>query len=127
MNSSTMPVPIFPTWWWARLIPTTRPTSLKTAPTPFFDTSEIKGLLEAAGFSQVQIVPVTKVGSLNSPEQVANGILDGTPLSSYLEERKAPKDALKQKVTASVLSNYPDLQLPMKAFVVSAQKEGKTR
>ena len=93
-------------------------------PYAFFDTAEIKELLEAAGFSQVQIVPVTKVGSLNSPEQVANGVLEGTPLSSYLEERKAPKEALKQKVTASVLSSYPDLQLPMKAFVISAQKEG---
>lgn len=98
------------------------PDFLKNGPYSFFDTGEIKRLLEAAGFSQVQIAPETKVGLLNSPEQVANGLVEGTPLSSYLEERNAPKETIKQKIIAAVLAKYPDLQLPMKALVVTAQK-----
>lgn len=104
------------------VMPEDAPDFLDKGPYSFFDPTEIQLLLETAGFSRIELVPVAKMGLPDTPEQVAIGFVKGSPLTGFLEEKNAPKEVLIQKIAASVSTNYPDLQLPMQALVVSGQK-----
>jgi|SRR5215204_5397561 len=98
------------------------PDFMEKGPYSFFDTTEIRRLLEEAGFTQIQIQTVAKTSSLKAAEDVANGFVDGSPLTGYLVERKAPREDIKKRITETVAMQYPELQLPMQAFVCSARK-----
>jgi ubiquinone/menaquinone biosynthesis C-methylase UbiE len=104
------------------VMPDDAPDFLDKGPYSFFDTEQIRSLLETAGFSRIGIDPVAKMGLLNAPDQVAIGFVKGSPLTGFLEEKKAPQEVLIKKIAASVVANYPDLQLPMQALVVTAHK-----
>jgi len=104
------------------VFPDNPPDFMEKGPYSFFDTGRIRQLLEEAGFTNVQIDTVSKVGVLTSAEDVANGFVDGSPLTGYLIERQAPREDIKKKITEAVRTQYPHLQLPMQAMVCTARK-----
>lgn len=104
------------------LFPGDAPEFMEKGPYSFYDPKEIIRLLEKAGFSGIEINLVAKMGQLTSPDQVALGFVDGSPLTGYLEERQAPKEEIKKRITEAILNEYTNLQLPMQALVCSANK-----
>jgi ubiquinone/menaquinone biosynthesis C-methylase UbiE len=98
------------------------PDFLEKGPYSFFDPNLIREMLAAAGFMAVEIDVVAKTGMLQTADQVAIGIVDGSPLTSYLNERYAPKEEIKSKITAFVTAEYKNSQLPMQALVCTAKK-----
>lgn len=106
----------------SEFFPDDPPDFLDKGPYSLFDPGEIKALLEKAGFTAIDITTVSKVGMISSADQVALGIVDGSPLTSYLEERQAPKEEIKRKITQAVRAQYSNMRLPMQALVCSAKK-----
>lgn len=98
------------------------PDFLEKGPYSFSDPAVIRRLLEEAGFIQIRIDTVAKMGVMNAPGQVAAGFVDGSPLTGYLNERGAPKAEIKQRITEAIAAEYKNLQLPMQALVCSARK-----
>lgn len=98
------------------------PDFLARGPYSFFDPAQIRQLLEEAGFTGITIDIVAKIGEVTSAGQVAAGFVDGSPLTGYLNERGAPKEEIKRRITEAVESEYKNNLLPMQALVCSAQK-----
>lgn len=101
------------------------PDFLAKGPYSFYDPAEIRQLLEGAGFTGVTIDTVAKMGVLNFPGQVAAGFVDGSPLTGYLNERGAPKEEIKRRITDAVTAQHHNMQLPMQALVCTAQKSAR--
>lgn len=98
------------------------PDFLAKGPYSFYDHGEIHRLLEGAGFTRITIDTVPKMGVINFPEQVAAGFVDGSPLTGYLNERGAPKEEIKTKITEAITAQYDNMQIPMQALVCTAHK-----
>lgn len=101
------------------------PDFLEKGPYSFFDPAVIRRLLEAVGFTGIRIDMVAQMGVLNSPDQVAAGFVDGSPLTGYLNERGAPKAEIKQRITEAIAAEYKNMQLPMQALVCTAHKSDR--
>lgn len=99
------------------------PDFLEKGPYSFFDPAQIRRLLEGAGFTRIEIETVAKMGVLSSADQAAIGIVEGSPLTGYLNERGAPKEEIKRRITEFTAAEYKNMQLPMQALVCTAKKK----
>lgn len=104
--------------------PADPPKFLEKGPYSFFNHAQIKELLSHAGFADVSIDTVSKMSLVASPDDAVNGIIDGTPNYGYIAERNVPISVVKQKLKAVLIQQYgsKDLQLPMRSFVIKANK-----
>jgi ubiquinone/menaquinone biosynthesis C-methylase UbiE len=98
------------------------PDFLDKGPYSFFDPAEIRQLLQGAGFVHINIDVVAKTGLLSSADQAAIGIVEGSPLTGYLNERGAPKEEIKRKITEHLTAEYKNMHLPMQALVCRVEK-----
>lgn len=91
-----------------RVFPEDPPEFFNKGPYSYFDKDEITSTLREAGFQQIEIIPVNLVGNSTTVDEVITGILEGSPLASYLEERGAPKENIKQLLQKSLSAYYKD-------------------
>ena len=80
--------------------------------------------MEEAGFMNIKKDQITITIKDDSIDAEVNGIIDGTPLRKYLDERNATRDEIKRKLSDSFIARYKenDLELPMQALVCSGNK-----
>jgi hypothetical protein len=97
----------------------------KKAPFSFYDTNLIQQLLAEAGFKDILIEPVKKVVEYESHDEAITGLLDGTPLSTFLQKKgDAVREDIKQKLKEASHREFGDsLTSHMLAYVCSAVKE----
>jgi ubiquinone/menaquinone biosynthesis C-methylase UbiE len=100
------------------------PPTFYQVPFGYHDQAEIKRVLEKAGFRDIRLDVVAKVGGASRPEDAAQGLVHGNPVAVAITERdpsllpvitNAVVDALKKQFgDASV-------RAPMQAIVVEAR------
>ena len=97
---------------------------LTKGPFSFFDKEQIHQLLAETGFKDITIDTVRITSTATSVQNCLNGIVDGTPISAYLQERNTPAGEVKEKV-AEALEEYREngvVKLPMQAHVCYGRK-----
>ena len=104
-----------------RLFPEAPPQFLK-APFSYDDPDEIRRLL--GGFIQVSVARVELPSESPSAEDIANGLVRGTPLANDLTQRNRPVDEIVRAVAAAIAAKCG--QRPargrMRALVAEARK-----
>ncbi|MBD0333019.1 MAG: class I SAM-dependent methyltransferase [Chitinophagaceae bacterium] len=99
------------------------PSFFEKGPYTFFDHQKIKRLLKRANFNKIAIDEVPLSIKVPSFEDAIIGILDGTPLSSYIAERNVPKEIIKQRLKEVLTTSFgAKMELPMSALVCMAKK-----
>lgn len=106
------------------VFPDSPPDFYEKVPFSFFNKDEIRQLLQEAGFTHISIDTVAKTGIATSPDTVITGLVDGTPVSAYMEENNLPAGQLKERFRERLVQRFgqQNLQLPMQAIVVEAKK-----
>lgn len=106
------------------IYPDDPPRFLDKGPYSFYNQEEIKSLLTNAGFSDIAIDVVRKIGTAATAEDAVTGILDGTPNFVYLAQRSLPSSIAKEKLAALLIDHFGEtnLPLPMQALVIQARK-----
>ena len=100
------------------------PPAFYQVPFGYHDQGEIKRVIEAAGFSNVDVDVVSKTSVATRVEDAAIGLVDGNPVSVAIAERNA---ALLPVITAAVAGalrkhfGAPIFRAPMRAIVVQAR------
>jgi ubiquinone/menaquinone biosynthesis C-methylase UbiE len=101
------------------------PDFLKKGPFSWFDKEEIASLMERSGFKNIHLDIVRKSAYFETPDDLVNGFVKGSPLSSYLAEQTGE---LQQKIVTGlqqrIRSEFGDgrLESPMQAIVVEGTK-----
>ena len=97
---------------------------LTKGPFSFFDKEQIHQLLADTGFRDITIDTVRITSTATSVQDCLNGIVDGTPIAAYLQERNTPAEEVKEKVAAAleVYKGNGVLNLPMQAHVCYGRK-----
>jgi SAM-dependent methyltransferase len=106
----------------ARLFPADPPAFLST-PYGWFDRGAIEETLRAGGFDDVRIDEVTLPSVAPTPDEVARGFLEGTPMLGQLRERGVADVAPIRKAASEALARrhgQRPCQASMRAFVISA-------
>lgn len=93
-------------------------------PHSFFQPEEITRLLKEAGFTHISIEKVKKTAHAASVDDVIRGMLQGTPLSLYLQEQGQLAKEVEQRLRNLLQKQYgeKELALPMQALVCEAVK-----
>lgn len=106
------------------LFPDPPPAFLYKGPHSFYDTEEIRRLLSEAGFAGVTIEPVSLTTTAATALDAVNGIIDGTPVSAFLQQHEHRRQEVKLRLQNLLQERYglQNLALPMKAFVCRATK-----
>jgi ubiquinone/menaquinone biosynthesis C-methylase UbiE len=109
------------------VFPDDPPVFSKRGPYAYFDREAIASDLQEAGFQQIEIEPVLLTGEVSNIEHVLSGILDGSPLTSFLQERGAAKELIRQQLrealSAEVYQNNGGFHFPMQALYCKGVKE----
>jgi len=106
------------------LFPEDPPSFFERGPYSFYDTDLIRRLLEDAGFTEISIEKASRDSVAPSVDEAVTGILDGTPVSAFLQENSAQAPAVRQRLRELLVTQYGEtnLRMPMEAFVCSAVK-----
>lgn len=91
-----------------RVFPEDPPAFFKNGPYSYSDKDVIIASLREAGFQNIEITPVTLTGKATTVDDVITGILDGSPLALYLEERRADKEPIREQLQRSLSAYYKD-------------------
>ena len=100
------------------------PPTFYQVPFGYHDHGEIKGVLEAAGFSDVRIDVVSKVSVAARAEDAAAGLVHGNPVSMAIAERDASLlPVITIAVADALQKHFGDsmFRAPMRAIVVQAR------
>lgn len=103
----------------------TDPPDFYQVPFGLGDVSEVRRLVEEAGFKQIVIETVGLTGRSESSEHVAVGLVRGNPVINAIRERgTADIDEIVRAVAGAVEERFGarSLQVPLRAHVVSAVK-----
>ena len=97
--------------------------------TPFNlqDTAVVRSLLDAAGFVDVEVVTVEKVGQSPSAAEAAIGLVEGNPvLGTIMERRPAALPDIKAAVAGNIAAELGDhpVRSPLRAHVFTARRPG---
>jgi len=101
------------------------PPTFYQVPFGYHDHSEIKRVLEGAGFRDVRVEVVAKMGGASRPEDAARGLVHGNPVAVAITERdpsllpvitNAVADTLKKRFGET------SVRAPMRAIVVEARR-----
>ena len=88
----------------AALFPSDPPLFFERTPFGYFDTMTIRRELTEAGFENIEIETVQKLSRAQSPELVAIGLCQGTPLRGEIEARDPTRLAEATTAAAAALS-----------------------
>lgn len=104
-----------------RAFPNDPPTFMKT-PFSMHDTDELRALVHDAGFREVRIETVAKVGESATAAHFATGIVRGNPLWNELVQRGVDAPAFEAAVTGALREAFGDepCRHPLSAHVVTA-------
>lgn len=94
-------------------------------PFSYYNEEIIRNDLDAAGFKNANIEMVSLTGYSNSPEAAANGLINGTPTVTAIEEKDADMLPLIMKYLSDQIQDEfgsAHLQVPLKARVVKLIK-----
>jgi ubiquinone/menaquinone biosynthesis C-methylase UbiE len=101
------------------------PDFLKKGPYSWFDKDEITNLLKLTGFKEINLDVVYKTAYYETPGDLINGFVKGSPLSAYLAEQT---DELREKIVNGLMDRVrgefgdSKLESPMQAIVCTASK-----
>jgi ubiquinone/menaquinone biosynthesis C-methylase UbiE len=101
------------------------PNFLEQGPFSFYDTDKIRGLMEAAGFKNINIELVKITSSYSAADDVVRGFVDGSPLISYLSEKNPAGIAeIKEKIKQQLVANFGESsdKVSLQAFVCDGTK-----
>ena len=103
----------------------TDPPDFYQIPFGLGDVSEVRRLVEEAGFKEIVIETLSLTGSSESPESAALGLVRGNPVINMISERgTANIDEIVRAVARAVEEQFGarPLRVPLRAHVVSAVK-----
>jgi ubiquinone/menaquinone biosynthesis C-methylase UbiE len=100
------------------------PPTFYQVPFGYHDHDEIRRVLENAGFRDVRIEVVAKVGQASRAREVATGLVQGNPVSMAIAERDPSllpviTDAVADAITRRF--GEADIRVPMRAILVQAR------
>lgn len=87
------------------VFPEDAPVFSQKGPYSYFDKTEISSTLREAGFRNIEIITAQITAVASQVEDVVKGSLDGSPLTSYLAERGAAKEKVRE-LLQKALSAY---------------------
>ena len=99
------------------------PPAFNQVPLSYHDHAEIRQLLDAAGFHDIEIETVRKTGAIRSADEAAVGLIEGNPIAVAIAERNA---ALLPQIRAAVAREIEeqfgksDIRVPLSATVIRA-------
>ena len=103
----------------------TDPPDFYRIPFGLGDVSEVRRLVEEAGFKEIVIETLSLTGSSNSPESAALGLVRGNPVINTIRERgTADIDEIVRAVARAMEERFGagPIRVPLRAHVVSAIK-----
>ena len=103
----------------------TDPPDFYQIPFGLGDVSEVRSLVEEAGFKEIVIETLSLTGSGESPESAALGLVRGNPVINTIRERgTADIDEIVRALARAMEKRFGagSLQVPLRAHVVSAVK-----
>jgi ubiquinone/menaquinone biosynthesis C-methylase UbiE len=99
------------------------PPAFYQVPFGYHDQAEIKRVLEDAGFRNVRLDVVAKVGGASRPEDAAQGLVHGNPVAVAITERDPSLLPIITNAVAGALKKQfgETVRAPMRAIVVEAR------
>lgn len=94
-------------------------------PFSYYDKDQIRRELTDAGFHNVQVDDVNLDGHNISAENAARGLLEGSPIINFINDRAPEKlAAIKQKLTEEITKVYgsENLTIPLDALIVTGER-----
>ncbi|PYJ18568.1 MAG: SAM-dependent methyltransferase [Verrucomicrobia bacterium] len=101
------------------------PPAFYEVPFGYHDQDEIKGMLKEAGFQEIKMEVVAKVGAAIRAEDAATGLVHGNPVAVAIAERDRSLLSVITKAAARAIADRfgeTDIRAPMRAVVVQARK-----
>jgi len=100
------------------------PQFSQKGPYSFFEHDNITQLLKEARFKNIRLNVVKKQSKPAAADDVVNGFVDGSPLTSYLKERGVTAEQVKEAIRKQIAADYASPAMPfnMQAIVVDATK-----
>ena len=98
---------------------------MQKGPFSFHNPQEIEALLQEAGFASIAIEGVSKTSYYANTEYLLYGLVDGTPMSAYIQQQPAAlQEELRRQVKTRIIEQYGDhhIEVPMQALVCQAVK-----
>ncbi|WP_411287700.1 class I SAM-dependent methyltransferase [Phenylobacterium sp.] len=107
----------------AHLPPPEPPTPGAPGPFAFADAGRVRGILEAAGFSQIEIRPHDAMVGGNDLESAVRTALRVGPLGMLMRDNPQARDAVEASVREAIAANMKDgqLQLASATWIVTAR------
>jgi ubiquinone/menaquinone biosynthesis C-methylase UbiE len=99
------------------------PPTFYQVPFGYHDHAEIKRVLEGAGFRDVRLEVVAKLGGASRPEDAAQGLVHGNPVAVAIAERNPTLLPIITNAVAEELKKRfgeTTIRVPMRAVVVEA-------
>jgi ubiquinone/menaquinone biosynthesis C-methylase UbiE len=99
------------------------PPAFYQLPFGYHDHGKIKRTLEGAGFREIRIDVVEKISAADRVEDVAKGLVQGTPIAIAITERDPSLLSVITSGVADAIRNRfgeANIRVPMRALVVSA-------
>ena len=100
------------------------PPTFYQVPFGYHDQAEIKRVLEEAGFGEIRIEVIAKVGGASRPEDAAKGLVHGNPVAVAITERDPSLLPVITNAVAGALKKHfcgTTVRAPMRAIVVEAR------
>jgi ubiquinone/menaquinone biosynthesis C-methylase UbiE len=100
------------------------PPTFYQVPFGYHDQGEIKRILGDAGFRNVRLDVVSKVGSASRPEDAAQGLVHGNPVAVAITERDPSLLPIITRAVAGALRKQfgeASVRAPMRAIVIEAR------
>ena len=99
------------------------PPTFYQVPFGYYDQGEIKRVLEAAGFKEIRVDVVAKIGDASRPEDAAQGLVHGNPVGVAITERDpALLPVITQAVVEALKKRFGEtVRAPMQAIVIEAR------
>jgi SAM-dependent methyltransferase len=108
------------------VFPEDPPVFFKKGPYSYFDKEAIHHALQDTGFRNIEIIPIQLTGIVSSIEDLLIGILDGSPLATYLQGRDDDKlkvrEQLKLALSSSKYNSGESFHFPMQALYCKGMK-----
>jgi len=101
------------------------PPGFFNVPFSYYDKDQICDELVGAGFHNIQLEDVSVAGYNISAENAARGLLEGTPIINFINEKSPDKlPAIKQKFVDEIVKVYgrENLSVPLNALIVTADR-----
>ncbi|MGI8600619.1 MAG: class I SAM-dependent methyltransferase [Chitinophagaceae bacterium] len=97
------------------------PLFFEKGPFSFYDQEHIKQILKEAGFKNNTLSVVQIETESTDIDSMIKGILDGSPLTNYLQQVNAPQQQIRERLK-QLLQENAYTKLPMQAIVCEALK-----